>query len=385
MPYMTSGAGDRLGAYDAATWAKYIDTVVTHGQPWIPNSELEDPNGGIIHFGAEGTNEYYTPPARAANAPTDSIVQKDPTSTFFGWTAYEQAAFQRAMGATGLLTDKVRAAARPGGQYDPAVIAASDAELLAFSQSNAKVRAAVEKTRTSGGPFRGEQEGAFQAAEAKTIAKNAEQLESDVRRNLANLLASGAVFADTIPPGGYSADFLMGMLTSEEYIRDEISAANGKPRSNAEARRGKLPEPLRPGVFVTDSKGNAIAGNIPAGYVGPDEAARRGVEQAATAAAASSSSSSGSGNTGGSSPGQTQTSSSSSNAGGASAAANYPASVTTSVMPSDLILSRPTTRELTAVTPEPGGMSKTAILAGVAALGLAGVVAAAATRTKGRR
>jgi len=255
-----------LGAFDQAAWDAYQASGKYGAWSGPPNGSIEDPNGGVIHFDANGNQESYSPPATFAASPTtglystDSVVENNPSSTFYGWTEIEKAAFNRgAYGQLGIVTDMIRNAPHlPDGSVDPRIVAASDANLLSISQSDPKVAAAVAIIK-GGGTFRGEQQSAFDAQQAATITANASATATDANRALAGILASGGVFADTIKPGGYTAAFLTGMLTTVQWVEDWIAVANGGVPTNSNLMKGRLPV-LPAGVYIIGSSSDPHQG-----------------------------------------------------------------------------------------------------------------------------
>jgi hypothetical protein len=172
MPYRR---GTVLGAFDVAAWDAY-----QQGGQGPPNGTLEDPNGGIIHFDAVGNNDYYTPPATPI---TDATVEKNPASTFYGWTEQEKNAYWAAQNPnqnpTGIVTDylRQRATFAPGSNvatYSAADEAESDRQLRAFAAASPKIQAALAQLKT--GAFRGAQQATFDAQQAAAVEQNAQQL-----------------------------------------------------------------------------------------------------------------------------------------------------------------------------------------------------------------
>jgi hypothetical protein len=176
---MSYVSGTVLGAFDAAAWDAYQERL-THGiDQGPPSGTLEDPNGGIIHFDANGQQDYYTPPATPLS---DSTVEKNPASTFYGWTEYEKDALYAAenpnQNPTGIVTDylRQRATFAPGSNvasYSATDEAESDRQLRAFAAGSAKIQAALTQLKT--GAFRGAQQATFDATEHATKLANAQR------------------------------------------------------------------------------------------------------------------------------------------------------------------------------------------------------------------
>lgn len=85
---------------------------------------------------------------------------------------------------------------------------------------------------------------------AQIAAKNQAQLRADAEGQLQGIERAGGVFLDTLQPGTYySDDFLRGMITSQQWIDDYISRANGGRATNAEAAAGTVPPAARQHQF----------------------------------------------------------------------------------------------------------------------------------------
>ncbi|MEP6494497.1 MAG: hypothetical protein ABJF01_17565 [bacterium] len=213
----------------------WSDYVAQGGGP--PGGRVTSPNGDVVVFDANGSPDYTIP---RAGGVTDSTVEKDPASPFYGMTALQQAAFYSVQGVP-VLTDALRAKGTyvdgsGVASYSAADVAANTAKLAALAASDAKVTAALATLTT--GAYGSDV--AARSAAAETA--NAAQLRRDAQAALQAFLAAGAVFSDTLKPGfTYTDDFLRGMISTTQWVEDWISVANGGKPTNANAAAGKIP------------------------------------------------------------------------------------------------------------------------------------------------
>jgi hypothetical protein len=215
-----------LGAFDPNVWADY-QARLTHGiQSGPPNGTIDDPNGGVLHFDGDGNLDYYTP---SSTPQTDATVNKDPGSTFFGWTNYEQAAYWAAQdpaNAGHIVTDFLRSRATfaPGSNVSSnsaADIATNAQQLLAFAASSPKVQAALQQLKT--GAFRGAQQATFDATNAATKLANAHNTVNDWLAYRAPFVRQGQVLPLMPPQNPY----LVGL--DAETLQDVKDIVAGLP------------------------------------------------------------------------------------------------------------------------------------------------------------
>jgi len=139
MPYL---AGARRRSFLGDAWSDY-----TSSGRGPAGGSVTSPNGDTVYFDADGGPDHTVLHATSSK---DSDVEKDPASQFFGWTQLQKAQFYAAKGATGLLTDAVRATATPVANgvstYDAGAVAANDAALKAAAHKDPVVSAAIEKS-----------------------------------------------------------------------------------------------------------------------------------------------------------------------------------------------------------------------------------------------
>jgi hypothetical protein len=268
------GSGELLGRIARVAAAAFGDVprrgVIGLGDDWSdylrngfgpPGGRITSPNGDVVVFDANGTPDYTIPATR-----TDSTINKDPNSPFFGWTLQEMNAFYAAQGETGMSTDATRAAEtyKPGAlvaTVDPATQAASDEALRQFARSNPKVIAALAKLKT--GSFHTT---AYDTSDAQTKEANEAQLLRDAKALLQTLINDGELFTDTLKPGvAYPDSTLRGMISTAEWLEDYLSVAHGGKPLHALAAAGRLP----PGVLVASA--NVVTTTAPAAIVIPDD------------------------------------------------------------------------------------------------------------------
>ncbi len=330
MSYVGSGAV--LGAFDQAAWDRYQASGATGAWQGPPGGTLEDPNGGIIHFDADGGQDYYTPPAAfqpktfGGTVTVDNVVEQNPASTFYGWTELEKAAFaaiQLPVGPwTTLVTDFLRGKTAP---YSEADKAESDRRLREFAASSARVQKGLTQTTGAGGSSGG---GAYTGEQTERLA-------------------------------------------AEDLARKKAAALDIVNRWQAERlRRGWPPAPKEPPTWFYPPVDAQILAFI-------REASALLDDPPAPAPTA--------GQTNGSSNAGQTSSSSSGTPDGSSAATNYPAQTTSTAAPSSapLVTYRPPAELETHTAPAPSS-SRTWLYAGVAAAGLGVVIAAVASSRKRR-
>jgi hypothetical protein len=231
--------------YDAQAWSSYL---ATGDGP--PNGAVASPEGDIVTFGADGTPEATYPHAGSG---TDADVIKDPASEFYGWTQAQLNAYGAAQGVQ-VATDAVRAAAAAnGGVVTPAALAASQAQLIAQSQSDPVVAAALNTLATSATGY-----GSNTAAvDATNDALNAAELESEAQQLANSLQAEGGEFLDDLPPGEIVSNEA-ALETKAQFIADYIAQVQaGGPRGVS------IADAVSAGILTTQQGNAAQTGALP--------------------------------------------------------------------------------------------------------------------------
>lgn len=203
-------------------WSDYL---ATGGGP--SGGTIVSPDGDVLHFDSNGLIDYTTPAPR-----TDSTVERDPSSTFYGWTTQQVNAYWAGQGVTGIATDAVKnsAVVMPGdtvATVDPAVVAASDANLRNIAATDPKVAAALETLKT--GAFRGAQQAAFDAQNAANLLQDAQNTLDDwnrYRTALINAGEPGATDLPVMPPVTFTGTLDADMLADLQALAAKQSSSN---------------------------------------------------------------------------------------------------------------------------------------------------------------
>jgi hypothetical protein len=227
-----------LGAFDQAAWDAYQASGRTGAWQGPPNGSLEDPNGGTIYFDEFGSQDRYDPPAAfhpttfGGTVHTDNVVEQNPSSTFYGWTEYEKAAFETAHGGgNNLVTDYVRDNTTPGTTTSQAVWDENRRRLLAFAASSTRIQNALKQFDTTG-TFRGEQEATFQADEAANIKRNAQELLSSWLAHRDYLIAhsDGTDIPPRYPPLWFTGPLSPALAAALKALVDGLPPDEVKPK-----------------------------------------------------------------------------------------------------------------------------------------------------------
>ncbi len=188
---------------------------------------VTSPNGDVVVFDSTGGADYTIP---RPGGVTDTTVEKDTSSPFYGWTAQQENAYYAGQGVTNIETDAVKKAAviLPGDTaptVDAAVVAASDANLLNIAQTDPKVAAALDAARS----------GATNTADvaARSAVVNAGNAATDAAARAAwEKVLPGywdAVIATGQHPNGLSLDAAVaqGLMTPAQRATAEANIAAG--------------------------------------------------------------------------------------------------------------------------------------------------------------
>jgi len=241
--------GTALGDWFHPTAAEYTWTDYISGRPPAPNGVITSPEGDVYRFDANG--KLILGPVT-----NDATVETNPASQFYGWTELQKAALVVAMGGQGILTDALRAtgtfvAGSNVMSYSAADVAANNAKLVAIAQSDPTVAAALASTAGGQGVVTPYGAAATEALAVAAQAASAAELDRTARAALAGMIAAGGLFTDTLSEGStYDDAVLVGMISTQQWLDDFKSAANGGRRTNAIAAAGKIPASVTPHTYA---------------------------------------------------------------------------------------------------------------------------------------
>lgn len=183
------------------------------------NGSITSPNGDILLFDAYGNAEGSIPQKGSGS---DSAVNQDPSSAFYGWTNLQIAAYWAKQGVI-VLTDSLRAAGvvKPGDSVPTVTQADVDknqAALVATADKDPVVSAAVSTLAT----------GAFGSTVAAQSAVNQAaddiKLQQDGQLFADAIEADGGIFRDS-PNTNEPPEVLADLQTKAQWIADYVARA----------------------------------------------------------------------------------------------------------------------------------------------------------------
>jgi hypothetical protein len=204
----------------------------------------------------------------------DEIAVTDPDSQFYGWSTNQINAYWAAQGVA-VLTPSLAAKGViwPGDtvvSYSEADVQSAMDEAAAFALTDPAVSAALAQLGTPGSAGIVTQRGidAANAAAAAAAAHDDAALLAAAKAAIADEIASGGLFTDTLPAGAiYDESELVGMISSDQAIADYINVAHGGQPTNAIAARGKLPPNITPAPPVVDPATTPAPGVVAKGVI----------------------------------------------------------------------------------------------------------------------
>lgn len=244
---------------------------------------ITSPNGLIVVFDDLGGPDYTITPTTAL--PTDTHVEQDTHSTFYGWTELEKDAFEAAQlpgsSWTGIVTDYLRAraiyaAGSSTPTYSVADQAESDRQLRAYAVSTAKIQAALSQAAT--GTFRGAQQTTFDANEAARVQADAQDLLdrwTQYRQSLVNAKEPNANQLPIAPPTSWTGPLTAAVASALAALVAKLPPSPPPTMQPSDANVDEIPDTVllqaldaidqnggdvtQPTALVDQTTGNTVA------------------------------------------------------------------------------------------------------------------------------